>query len=70
MGHVGVEICYFTQLLRGIIQGILGKNEPSSLRFTPGTPQKTEMAILAVFGLSLRIPNFHTHRSGVQTIRF
>ena len=52
------------------MQGILGKNEPPSLRFTPGTPQKTEMAILAVFGLSLRIPNFHTHRSGVQTIRF
>ena len=58
MGHVGVEMCYFTQLLRGIIQGISGKNEPPNLKFTPGTPQKTKMAILAVFGLSLRITTF------------
>ena len=58
MGHVGVEMCYFTQLLRGIIQGISGKNEPPNLKFTPGTFQKTEMAISAIFWLSPRIPIF------------
>ena len=58
MAKIKIELCYFTYVFRGIIQGIEWKNEPPNLKFTPGTFQKTEMAISAVFWLSPRIPTF------------
>ena len=58
MGHVRVDLRYFTYVFRGKIQGIGWKNEPPNFKFTPGTFQKTEMAISAVFWLSPRIPTF------------
>ena len=58
MAKIKIELCYFTYVFRGIIQGIEWKNEPPNLKYTPGTFQKTEMAISAIFWLSLRIPTF------------
>ena len=50
IGHFWIWLRHFTRLCSDGIQGIWWRNEHPSLKFTPGTLQKSEMAILPLFG--------------------